>query len=82
MIVASLFPPQARARLPLFTLFGLTAAVLRALSALLLVPLLGSLFSPDRARPCRGWPRWPPAWWPAGCWNGAWWCAPSISALP
>jgi ATP-binding cassette subfamily B protein IrtB len=47
MIVASLFPPQARARLPLFTLFGLTAAALRALSALLLVPLLGALFSPE-----------------------------------
>ncbi|MET3794582.1 ABC transporter ATP-binding protein [Aquamicrobium terrae] len=47
MTVASLFPPQARARLPLFTLLGLIAATLRAASALLLVPLLGGLFSAE-----------------------------------
>ncbi|WP_353181851.1 ABC transporter ATP-binding protein [Bosea sp. (in: a-proteobacteria)] len=47
MIVSALLPAEARPRLVPYVLFAATAAILRAASALLLVPLLGELFSPN-----------------------------------
>ncbi|GGC66002.1 ABC transporter ATP-binding protein [Chelatococcus reniformis] len=56
MIVAALLPAEARARLVPFALLAVVAAALRAASALLLVPLLGGLFSqsPRAALPWLG----------------------------
>ncbi|WP_336813019.1 ABC transporter ATP-binding protein [Bosea sp. MMO-172] len=45
MIVATLLPPEARPRLVPYLLLAAVAACLRAAAALLLVPLLGALFS-------------------------------------
>jgi ATP-binding cassette subfamily B protein IrtB len=47
MIVQALLPPEARPRLLPYALLVIVAAGLRAASALLLVPLLGELFSPQ-----------------------------------
>lgn len=47
MIVQALLPPEVRPRLLPYALLVVVAAGLRAASALLLVPLLGELFSPQ-----------------------------------
>lgn len=47
IIVQALLPPEARSRLMPYALLVVVAAGLRAASALLLVPLLGELFSPQ-----------------------------------
>lgn len=56
MIVQALLPPEARPRLVPYALLVIVAAGLRAASALLLVPLLGELFSaqPRAALPWLG----------------------------
>lgn len=56
MIVATLLPPEARPRLVPYLLLAAVAACLRAAATLLLVPLLGALFSatPREALPWLG----------------------------
>lgn len=56
MIVATLLPPEARPRLVPYLMLAAVAACLRAAAALLLVPLLGALFSatPREALPWLG----------------------------